>query len=95
MATAMGMACELEVWACALCSVGGGGCDSGIRVEVEVEPCAALWSASGLLLVCLHWSARICVGRQGWLLHSMQTGRGTVEHSTSLAGFVHGQRALD
>lgn len=53
--------------------------------EVEVE---VVWSGGvprcaspGLALAC---SARICVARQGCLLHTMQTGRGTVEYGTEL-----------
>lgn len=38
-------------------------------------------ASPGLALACF---ARICVARQGCLLHTMQTGRGTVEYGTRL-----------
>jgi hypothetical protein len=49
-----------------------------VEVEVEVEACRTggvpRCASPGLVLL---WPARICAGHQGWLLHTMQAGRGT------------------
>lgn len=42
-------------------------------------------ASPGLVLPC---SARICVVRQGWLLHTMQAGRGTVAYGTRLGMYT-------
>lgn len=80
----MAMACGQEVWACALL------CRRwwlrfGMRTRLRLRLCGVVvcldvpWP--GLALAC---SAQICVARQGCLLHTMQTGRGTVEYGTTL-----------
>lgn len=81
---AVAMACGQEVWACALL------CRRwwlrfGMRTRLTLRLCGVVvcldvpWP--GLALAC---SSRICVARQGCLLHTMQTGRGTVEYGTRL-----------
>lgn len=57
-------------------------------VRLRIRPCTVDWWRASM---CVAWpcrgllcSARICVARQGCLLHTMQTGRGTAEYGARL-----------
>lgn len=90
----MAMACDKEVWACAVLCGGSGWwwwwwLRSGTRLRFKLRRVERWWlprcASPGLVLPC---SARICVVRQGWLLHTMQAGRGTVAYGTRLGMYT-------
>lgn len=62
---------------------------SGMRLRFKLRRVERWWlprcASPGLVLPC---SARICVVRQGWLLHTMQAGRGTVAYGTRLGMYT-------